>query len=144
MKATRLSEITAQMEVLRSEKSAIDAANFKDSITPILERSIGKTFVYRNNTHGHGGFWDSYRRLTAVSFSKLHAWLIFENCSVNSDGVAQIETRFELIHRDSTVALPQLERGWEECPLSEYQFARATTLAELQSPTKAIAYLEER
>lgn len=127
-----ISQIDAQIEQLRLERNKINAANFRDNITPRIIGAIGNTFVYRNNTYGHGGHWDSFRILRSVAFSDYHCWLVFEQAQIDCDGKASLQLEKELVGQDHGLDFQEI-RGWVACNLSEYESNRDAVLAQLQS-----------
>lgn len=140
----RLKEVRDNLDKLRSEEMRLAAARFKKVTTPQIKAAIGKTFVYRNNSSGGTGRWDTFRRLRAVEFSKYHAWLVFEECSLRADdGRAEISIQSQLLsHSDEE--FPSVERGWVACGEAEYEATRALVLKQLENPTNACEYLRSR
>lgn len=140
-----LTEVKKQLEVLRSQELKLEAENFKNSIVPKLEALVGKTFVYRNNSCGGGRDekFDTFRKLLRVAFSEYHAWGIFEECQIPSDGRASIELHADLANRGD-VKLRFLDLGWQPCAVEEYEAMRQEVLQQFANPEKHFNYLSDR
>ena len=134
---SELSTIRKQLEDLRAEEHRLEAQNFRERVIPAAQANIGKTFVYRNNTYGSGGHWDTFRKDVAFEFGAYNGWMIFEECQVDSEGRAKLETAIELIRREEQ-RHGFLDRGWVLCDEKEYSANPTRVLEQLTNPTIAV------
>lgn len=131
--ATELESIERQLAELHLKRMRLNSEKFKNTIAPTIRNFLGTPFVYRNNSCGHGGKFDSFRRLLRVIFSEYHVWLVFEQCQITDHGIASLQTESELVSQDAKV-LAFIELGWKPCSREEYDKQREATLCEIADP----------
>lgn len=138
-----LKQVNDQLQTLRRKQMALEAAEFKERLRPLIEKAIGKTYAYRGNSYSTSEKWDEFRKLLVVSFSQYHAWMVFEQCAVRHDGSAKIETVADLVS-SADGRFPKLESNWTECDESEYEANRVAVIIALSRPDRFIKSLSAR
>lgn len=130
--------ILKAIEVLRRRLVEMDNKQYLEEVLPYALASVGKTFVYRNNTYGGDKKWDIFRKLLRVVEHKTSASLIYQECQIDSHGVP-IATLHVHYLNGFKVALGGA--GFEPCSEEEYNRALTATVNEGLLPTRTVEYL---
>jgi hypothetical protein len=142
--AETLESVKKKLGELQGEELRLEAENFKNRMTPLVQASIGKTYVYRNNSSGGSERWSVFRKVKNIVFTEYNAWVICEKCQLRTDsGVPELTVHVDLVRREDK-DFPRPESGWSPCPVAEFEEARRLTLEQLDNPTMACDKIRAR
>ncbi len=127
-------ELKAEASRIRDQISTLDSEEFKAKTVPRYRAIVGKAFAYRRNSYSCPSkpyhYWDVFRRVLAVEIHNDYSlYLLFEEVSVDSNGVAELKTG-----KDWVTGMKEFfGAGWIPCKLSEYTSNKKRVLKEMQT-----------